>query len=119
MLSTARARRVKRLQWVRAFAAVIDAFRTKWGDYLASPENARDCCLQVSNEFIERLQEAGIAAEPISGFRISRNVVLAGHVAVLVDRKVWDWTARQFDPAAAVPLVQSRSQWRETWKDLS
>lgn len=92
-----------------------------------------DMCVQVSEHFVSTLAEHGIAAETISGMLMGtapefegETLVLAGHYAVLVHDQdsagqpadvVYDWTARQFDPSARVPLVQPLTQWRETWLD--
>lgn len=93
-----------------------------------------DLCESVSSEFAALLTEHGLAAETVSGVLMGSipefpdtTAVLAGHYATLVRyddgngpvETVYDWTARQFEPTARVPLVQPLVQWRETWADIA
>ena len=86
------------------------------------PALAYDQCVPVSEAFGRTLTEAGVAATVISGVRMGQfqgvPVVLNGHFAVRVDDTVYDWTARQFDPDAPVPLVEPVAAWRERWPAL-
>lgn len=87
------------------------------------PALIHDRCEEVSEAFAAHLAEAGVEATVVSGMRLQDLpgggvLVLGGHFAVLVGDVVYDWTARQFQPAVPVPLVVSYDQWRQVWKDL-
>lgn len=82
------------------------------------PALVRDTCENHSTLFAGLLQQQSIGAEVIGGFQMEGNVILQGHFATLTDGSVIDWTARQFDPAADVPLIMPLTQWRQTWRTL-
>lgn len=102
---------------------------------LTEPVNARDQCIHVSTLFESMLTHRGIPAETVDGFcfaqvpPFSQEAILAGHSAVHVPAArapddtggglVIDWTARQFDPAAPVPLITTLTDWRGFWRDLA
>lgn len=79
-----------------------------------------DQCITYSEAFAHFVGSHGVDAEMISGFTMEGNVILQGHSATLVyGAVVFDWTARQFDPAAEVPLVMPLAEWRQTWRNLN
>lgn len=84
------------------------------------PETARGNCTNESFRFVLALQDAGIEAERVSGFKFieyeGHACVLDGHTAVRVGDTVFDWTARQFPPHdQAFPLVVPYDEWRAEW----
>lgn len=89
----------------------------------ATPEGAHDQCVTESERFHGWLLDHGIEAHVVNGFQfgtfMGKVVVTDGHTAVQVGHVVYDWTARQFDPAAPFPLVQPVSEWRKTWRSLA
>lgn len=84
----------------------------------------RDRCDYFSTVFMDRIHEnTNLPASLVQGFMFmevdGHRVILEGHVATLVNNDtVFDWTARQFDPKAPVPVIQPLSEWRETWKEI-
>lgn len=101
---------------------VVARFADRYGDALAVPEAAHDMCVPVSEAFVAALADAGVEAALVSGVQMGEfrgmPVVLRGHFAVQVGEKVFDWTARQFDPHAPVPVVEPVSAWRDRWPAL-
>ena len=113
--------------------ALADEFSLAY-PWLKDSNAVLDMCVAVSEDFVAMLAEHDIAAETISGVMMGEvpeipgtTAVLAGHYAVLVHDQaadgspgdvVYDWTARQFDPTARVPLIQPLAQWRATWTEL-
>lgn len=97
---------------------IARTFAGDWKNVVSRPETARDRCVDVSTRFRDLLAAAGVEAEIISGFEMVGDLVLNGHTAVLVGERVYDWTARQFDASAPVPLIQPVSEWRTTWQRL-
>lgn len=113
--------------------AIADEFLIAY-PWLKDGDAVLDMCVRVSDEFVALLGENGIVAESVSGILMGTvaefpdvPVVVAGHHAVLVhdqgpDGKpadvVYDWTARQFDPKARVPLVQPLEEWRQKWDEI-
>lgn len=97
--------------------AIIEFART-WPATLV-PEKVRDQCILRSEAFVAFLCDWGVEAVLIYGFWMTEfmghRVVGAAHVAVLSGGMVYDWTARQFDPGAPVPLVQTVEEFRSTW----
>lgn len=94
--------------------------------WLTDPLAVHDRCEWVSGEFARLCTSRGVAATVISGLRFGeipefpgRPLLLGGHFAVDASGTVVDWTARQFDPAAPVPLVTVLAEWRRTWRDLA
>jgi hypothetical protein len=101
--------------------------------HLDDPANASDQCIQVSQALESMLAHRGIPAETVDGFCFARvppfrrEAMVAGHTAVhaLADLArenasreiVIDWTARQFDPSAPVPLIVTLTDWRAFWRD--
>lgn len=121
---------------------VVEDFDAAFGDLCRQPEWARERCAEVSDRFAEKATAAGFPAKSISGIQMGEipqfpgvTLMLHGHFAALVatrfdeqasdgqgewtDEVVFDWTARQFDPDADVPLVVDLDEWRETWRDIS
>ncbi len=83
------------------------------------PEAIHDQCMVYAEAFAHFIGSQGISAEMISGFEMSDNIILQGHSGTLVyGSVVFDWTARQFDPAAEVPLVVPLAEWRQRWRKL-
>lgn len=101
----------------QALSAAVEQHVAERGRLL-DPDEARDRCQSESAAFMETLAAYGVEATVVSGLRVRSwdGLVLAGHFAVRVGDDVWDWTARQFDPSAEVPLVMPLSRWREEWR---
>lgn len=104
--------------------------------HLADPANARDQCIQVSQTFESMLAHRGIPAETVDGFCFAevppfgQEAIAADHTAVRAvttgagkddgsSEIAIDWTARQFDPVAPVPLIVPLADWRAFWRDLA
>lgn len=106
-----------------AVAGVVRVFADQYGGALLDPAAAHDMCVPVSEAFAGALAEAGVEAAVINGVRMGEfmghRVVEVGHFAVQVGETVYDWTARQFDEGAAVPVVEPVSVWRERWTSLT
>lgn len=109
--------------------SVVTAFLDEMGAEVSLPDLAHDQCLEVSDLFVERCASAGVQAHTISGARFGEvpefpgmRLLLTAHCAVQIQTDhgpvVYDWTARQFDPEVAVPLVQPLDQWRQEWAPL-
>lgn len=108
-----------------ALATVVEEFQRDYGQRLLDPFEAHDRCQDYSEEFASRCKEAGVEAEVVSGLKFGempefpgQRLVLGGHFAVQVGPMVYDWTARQFDPTAPVPMVTTIDQWRDEWLRL-
>lgn len=84
-------------------------------------DDASNECKKESAAFMEALADQEVEATVVSGLRIDKRtrMVVAGHFAVKIGDDIWDWTARQFDPAAPVPLVTPWSQWQREWAQAS
>lgn len=96
----------------------------------SDPGRAKDGCIDASEFFAERCTRNGLIAELVSGFLMGPGtppfedieVIKHGHTAA----KVWhistpivvDWTARQYDPSAPVPLIVPLSAWQAFWVPL-
>jgi hypothetical protein len=103
-------------------------FLNEWKHIVLSPYTARDACCFMSDEFICYLEANGFLVpgpknniRTVTGFKFADNactIVTQGHTAVLIEDTVWDWTARQFDEKAPVPLLMPLSQWEAEWKPL-
>ncbi len=103
--------------------------------HLEDPANAHDQCISVSTTFERMCAHRGIPAETVDGFCFTRfppfkrEAMVAGHTAVRalascaqqdVSREIAiDWTARQFDPVAPVPLIVEFEDWRAFWQDAA
>jgi hypothetical protein len=102
--------------------------------HLADPANARDQCIAVSVTFASICTRRGISAETLDGFLLARippfgkESVVWGHTAVRATADgqgdttrevVIDWTLRQFDAAAPVPLIVTLAGWRLFWRDIT
>lgn len=105
-------------------AHVVGRFAAEHPD-LADPAACHDRCVEVSGRFAAAVLACGLDATVLSGVRMGatpffpgQQVMLGGHYAVAVGSDVYDWTARQFDPAAPVPLVQPIDEWAATWQPL-
>ena len=89
----------------------------------ANPAEVRDRCVWESEDFAAACRAAGVEAVIVSGFATVQfggmTVVTMGHTAVRVGDTVYDWTARQFNPTAPVPLVLPYEEWRAAWPDLA
>lgn len=111
---------------------LAEKFLAEKRDLVTDPDRCVDWCVERSDEFVTLLHGHGIPATTIDGVRFGENkmfpghlLMLAGHTAVLLTLRdpdtgktadwVWDWTARQFDPATPVPLVQPLGEWRRDW----
>lgn len=106
-----------------ALAETVTRFTGLYGDALAVPAIAHDMCVPISEAFASALADAGVEAEVLSGVRMGdfngTPVVANGHFAVRVGEVVYDWTARQFNETAAVPLVEPVTVWRRRWPTLA
>jgi hypothetical protein len=107
--------------------AAVDEFAEQHGTWLMDP-TLHDHCVLVSEEFKAVCVRHNVAAQVIDGLQVGehpafpgKRLVLAGHFAVLLPNEaagiVVDWTARQFDPDAPVPMIMSLHEWRATWPD--
>lgn len=96
---------------------VVTGFAAKHPE-CADGELVGDRCFAYSEAFVALLPEHD--TEVVSGvwMNVEARIIYAGHAAARVDDQVYDWTARQFDPAAPVPLVTPLATWREMWKAL-
>lgn len=114
---------------VGTLTALVERFSAEHPE-LRDPSGAHDRCVPVSEAFAALLVEHGVVAEVVDGVRFGEvpefpgeRLMLGGHYAVAVTtdggKTVCDWTARQFDPNAPVPLVKPLAVWRETWQRLS
>lgn len=92
--------------------------------HFADPDLSRDRCIEAAEAFVAACQSAGVAAQVVTGARFGEapqfpgvRLLLNAHSAALIceTNVVYDWTARQFDPEAEWPLVQSLQRWREQW----
>lgn len=99
------------------------AVRAMSRDARTTPEAARDRCVFESERFSRLLTQAGVHHVLVVGAQTvewgEHKVLLQAHTAVRVGRKVYDWTARQFDPEAPVPEVMSAAVWRQRWPDFA
>ena len=88
----------------------------------ATPEGAHDQCVTESQRFVWALRERGIDAETVTGYHVADlmgfKVITQGHVGVRVGDVVYDWTARQFDPAAGFPHITTVAEWEAEWPSL-
>jgi hypothetical protein len=92
---------------------------------LADPAEARDQCIHISESFASTCRHRGIGARTVTGFLkgaippFTGEVILCGHTAAEVPgaggRLAVDWTARQFDPHAPVPLAAPLADWQAFW----
>lgn len=114
---------------------IIATFGGVWSsDLLADPATARNRHRLVPEAFAHVCRRYGIPAEIVTAVLLARvppfqhQPVLCGHTAVQVSTLaghhlcdgeiIVDWTARQFDPAAPVPLVVASADWRAFWRGL-
>jgi hypothetical protein len=96
-----------------------------FAELLADPAEARDQCVSISESFASICRHRGIGARTVTGFLkgsvppFTGEVILCGHTAAEVPgaggRLAVDWTARQFDPRAPVPLVAPLADWQAFW----
>lgn len=89
-----------------------------------NPAEVRDRCVWESEDFAKACRAAGVRqVTVVSGFATvlfgEVRVITMGHTAVRVGDTVYDWTARQFNPDAPVPLVLPYEEWRASWPDLA
>lgn len=84
--------------------------------------DAEDQCYSESKKFEALLLSKGIDCSIIMGWKtddfMGHQVITQGHVGVRVGDRVWDWTARQFNPRAPVPQVMSVAEWEHEWPDV-
>jgi hypothetical protein len=106
---------------------VVQTFRDEH-PWCLNPDECRDRCQLASFDFFQAVRAVGVEdAEIISGVQfayvefggIRHEVIENGHFAVRVEDRVYDWTARQFDPNAEVPMVVPTTAWRAQWHDLA
>lgn len=108
-----------------ALASVVDQFAADHA-HLADPAQAREVCVETSEAFVAVCLSAGLPAKIVTGAQFGETpefpgvrLLLHGHTAALVGDGdhdwIYDWTARQFDPAAEFPAVMTVEQWREEW----
>lgn len=94
--------------------------------HLADPVQAREVCVETSEAFVQACLQAGIPAKTVTGAKFGEvaqfpgvRLLLHGHTAALVadgdTDRVYDWTARQFNPTADFPTVMTPSQWHDEW----
>lgn len=89
------ARHLKRIQAaITKFAASHPKYGTKKGAY--------DNCRRASGEFCDLLHEMGLRESFVDEFSVVNGVA---HKAVRIGDLWIDWTARQFDPKAAFPVI--------------
>jgi hypothetical protein len=84
---------------------------------LQDPLLAAERCFEYSTAFVD-LVGAGTVVSGV-WMDVEHRIVHAGHAAALIDGVIYDWTARQFDADAPVPLVEPEASWRERWKPLT
>lgn len=97
---------------------LISDYATVRAEALSAPQ---DACYERSEEFARCLRTFGMKAKTVSGVAMaSDRVISAAHTAtVAIDfGMVVDWTARQFDPQAPLPLIVPLRVWREFWQAL-
>lgn len=101
---------------------VVAEFAQQHRQDLLDPSYAHERCVVTSQAFAALCERHGVEAEVISGMKMGEmpefpgmRMMLAGHFAVLVGDTVYDWTARQFEPQAAVPKVVTETEWRAEW----
>jgi hypothetical protein len=110
-----------------AVASVISLFGGfGFSDLFADPAEARDQCISASDLFASMCAHRGIEAGTATGFLKARvppfegEVIVCGHTTAEVPwatgRIAVDWTARQFDPSAPVPLVVPLTDWQAFWR---
>lgn len=103
--------------------AMIADFGSVQAEALSAP---RDACYVISGEFARCLRAFGVKAEIVNGVALAPAmtpgsvIIVAAHTAVVVvdSGLVVDWTARQFDPSAPLPLVVPLEVWREFWREI-
>ncbi|MER6400127.1 hypothetical protein ABT263_29400 [Kitasatospora sp. NPDC001603] len=103
--------------------AAVTRFLDNWPQ-CRDPRLIHDQCHEVSKAFAASLAEVGVSASVVSGAEMEDlpdggKLILRAHFAVRVGEDVYDWTARQFDAGAPVPLVAPYDEWRQTWKTLA
>lgn len=107
-----------------------EQFAASYLEDLTDPEVVADRCHVVSDAFTTWWVNQGGHAEPVVGGRFAWveafgvEVLLVAHQATVVTlsdgtRLVVDFTARQFEPGADVPLVVPLPVWREQWRSLT
>ena len=91
------------------------------------PDTCRDRCMDYCDAWLTYLRSwiPNHEGEIVSGVKFGelpefpgKRLIVEGHFGVLIDDLVYDWTARQFDPNAAVPKITPLAEWREEWQDL-
>lgn len=93
---------------------------------LSDPAEARDQCIHISESFASVCRHRSINAGTVTGFLkgsvppFTGEAILCGHTAAEVPGPggplAVDWTARQFDPHAPVPLVVPLADWQAFWR---
>lgn len=115
------------LDLVRSLCAT---FADQYSADLTDPASVADQCHVVSSAFTTWWSTHGGQAEVVTGARFERipqlnvEAVVVAHQATVVTLPdgttlVVDFTARQFDPHAPVPVVVPLPVWREQWQPLS
>lgn len=94
--------------------------------HLADPPQAREVCVETSEAFVAACLNDGIPAKTLTGAKFGEmaefpgvRLLMHGHTAALVadgdTDRVYDWTARQFDPASDFPAVMTPEEWHTEW----
>lgn len=77
---------------------------------LSVPAIAKNRCGETSRELRRQLRQGQLIAA--YGPRdVTGPSVAAGHIALLIDGDVYDFTARQFWPDSEYPIIEPLDQW--------
>lgn len=115
-----------------AVAGAVGEFeKLGFAELVHDPARAGDRCRDMSVAFDDICRQRGIQAEVVRGaFSCELTlfpgnlITLAVHVAVQVqaphgEALAVDWTARQFEGDAPVPLIVPVAAWRQVWAALT
>lgn len=119
-------RRIRRWRWHmepelrtvdNALQTAIDLFNQEQGWMYSTPFAARDRCLSAAHGFMEYCADQAVTAKLVSGLWVDPdNIVLHGHYVVRIGDNIYDWSARQFYPAAPMPLIIPFTEWAAQWR---
>jgi len=110
-----------------ALTAMAEFFGShEFGQVLADPAAVRDQAPAISEAFERMCSGRDLSVCVITGFLAAgcdQQLIPQGHMANEVQaddgrRLVVDWTARQFDPKAPVPLIVTLAAWQAFWRPL-
>lgn len=92
---------------ITEFAATHTLYRT--------PDGAKDRCQKAAFEFMGYAAAAGCEdCEVIEGMYVDGDgIVIYAHSVLRIGYRVYDWTARQFYPPAAWPVVMTLDDWNQ------